>query len=86
MAPVSGCEVAIEELPMPDLDQIKQGKQETRDRRGGFVKRRSGNPANRLRGCRDHLARLDRRGAGGRAENLAAARLPRPGRSSRRWQ
>ena len=49
---------------MPDLDQIKQGKQETRDRRGGFVERRSGNPANGLRGCRDHQARPDRRSAG----------------------
>jgi hypothetical protein len=32
---------------MPDLDLIKQGEQELRDRRGRFVKGRSGNPAGR---------------------------------------
>ena len=49
---------------MPDLDQIKQGEQGVRDRRGRFVKGRSGNPANRPRGCHHHQARPDRRGAG----------------------
>ena len=33
---------------MPDLDQIKQEEQAPRDRRGRFVKRRSGNPAGRI--------------------------------------
>jgi hypothetical protein len=32
---------------MPDLDLIKQGEQELRDRRGWFIKGRSGNPAGR---------------------------------------
>ena len=32
---------------MPDLDQIKQGEQEVRDRRGRFARGRSGNPAGR---------------------------------------
>ena len=39
---------------MPDLDQIKQGEEGMRDRRGRFAKGRSGNPAGRPRGCRDH--------------------------------
>ncbi len=30
---------------MPDLDQIKQGEQGVRDRRGRFARGRSGNPA-----------------------------------------
>ena len=30
---------------MPDLDQIKQGEQGARDRRGWFARARSGNPA-----------------------------------------
>jgi hypothetical protein len=30
---------------MPDLDQIKQGEQAARGRRGRFAKRRLGNPA-----------------------------------------
>jgi hypothetical protein len=32
---------------MPDLDQIKQGEQGARDRRGRFARGRSGNPAGR---------------------------------------
>ena len=43
---------------MPDLDQIKQGEQGTRDRGGRFARGRSGNPAGRPRGCRDHVNRL----------------------------
>ena len=42
---------------MPDLDQIKQGEQGVRDRRGRFARGRSGNPAGRPRGCRDHVNR-----------------------------
>jgi hypothetical protein len=41
-------QLRLKELPMPDLDQIKQGKQEVRHRRGRFAKGRSGNPAGRL--------------------------------------
>jgi hypothetical protein len=42
---------------MPDLDQIEQGKQVVRDRRGRFANGLSGNPANRPRGCRGQKAR-----------------------------
>ncbi len=42
---------------MPDLDQIKQGEQEVRNRRGRFPKGRSGHPGGRPRGCRDHVNR-----------------------------
>ncbi len=50
---------------MPDLDQIKQGEQGARDRRGGFPKGRSGNPAGRPRGGRDHIKSAGtREGAG----------------------
>ena len=45
---------------MPDLDQIKQGEQGVRDRRGRFARGRSGNPAGRPRGCRDHINRAAR--------------------------
>jgi hypothetical protein len=38
---------AIEELLLPDLDQIKQGEQVVSDRLEQFAKRRSGNPAGR---------------------------------------
>jgi hypothetical protein len=37
----------LKELPMPDLDQIKQEEQGPRDRHGRFVPGRSGNPAGR---------------------------------------
>jgi hypothetical protein len=40
---------------MPDLDLIKQGEQGVRDRCGRFAGGRSGNPAGRPRGCRDHV-------------------------------
>jgi Family of unknown function (DUF5681) len=43
---------------MPDLDQIKQGEQEPRDRGGRFAKGRSGNPAGRPRGCREAAVAL----------------------------
>jgi hypothetical protein len=45
----------LKELPMPDLDQIKQAEQEARDRRGRLAKDRSGNPAGQPRDCRDHV-------------------------------
>jgi hypothetical protein len=37
----------LEELAMPDLDQIKQVEQGVRDRRGRFARGPSGNPADR---------------------------------------
>ena len=45
---------------MPDLDQIKQREQRVRDRGRRFAKGRSGNPAGRPRGCRDHVNRTAR--------------------------
>jgi hypothetical protein len=58
------------ELLMPDLDLIKQDEQEARDRRGRFVKGRSGNPAGRPRGCRDHVNRAARLLLAGEGEAL----------------
>jgi hypothetical protein len=58
------------ELVVPDLDLIKQEKQEARDRHGRFVKGRSGNPAGRPRGCRDHLNRAARLLLAGEGEAL----------------
>jgi Family of unknown function (DUF5681) len=55
---------------MPDLDLIKQEKQEARDRWGRFVKGRSGNPAGRPRGCRDHINRAARLLLAGEGEAL----------------
>ena len=55
---------------MPDLDQIKQGEQGARDRRGRFSKGRSGNPAGRPRGCRDHVNRAARLLLAGEGEAL----------------
>src|SRR5215475_5180355 len=43
--PSAGARLRLEELRMPDLDQIKQGEQEARDRAERCVKGRSGNPA-----------------------------------------
>lgn len=43
---------------MPDLDQIKQGKQEVRHRRGRFAEGRLGLPTGRPRGYRDHVNRV----------------------------
>ena len=48
------------ELAMPDLDLIKQAEQGARDRRGRLAKGRSGNPAGRPRGGRDHVNRAAR--------------------------
>ena len=63
---------------MPDLDQIKQGEQGVRDRRGRFGKGRSGNPAGRPRGCRDHVNRAARLLLAGEGEVLTrkAVELP----------
>ena len=55
---------------MPDLDQIKQGEQGARDPRGRFPKGRSGNPAGRPRGCRDHTNRAARLLLAGEGEAL----------------
>jgi hypothetical protein len=56
---------------MPDLDQIKQGEQGVRDRRGRFARGRSGNPAGRPRGCRDHVNRAARLQLAGEGEALS---------------
>ena len=55
---------------MPDLDQIKQREQGSRDPRGRFSKGRSGNPAGRPRGCRDHVNRAARLLLAGEGEAL----------------
>jgi hypothetical protein len=55
---------------MPDLDQIKQGEQVVRDRRGRFARGRSGNPAGRPRGCRDYVNRAARLLLAGEGEAL----------------
>src|ERR671923_364280 len=55
---------------MPDLDLIKQEEQGVRDRRGRFAKGRSGNPAGRPRGCRDHVNRAARLLLAGEGEAL----------------
>ena len=55
---------------MPDLDLIKQGEQGARDRRGRFAGGRSGNPAGRSRGCRDHVNRAARLLLAGEGEAL----------------
>ena len=55
---------------MPDLDLIKQEEQEVRDRRGRFTRGRSGNPAGRPRGCRDHVNRAARLLLAGEGEAL----------------
>ena len=55
---------------MPDLDLIKQAEQGVRDRRGRFTRGRSGNPAGRPRGCRDHVNRAARLLLAGEGEAL----------------
>src|SRR6266853_395500 len=55
---------------MPDLDQIKRGNRGVRDRRGRFARGRSGNPAGRPRGCRDHVNRAARLLLAGEGEAL----------------
>ena len=55
---------------MPDLDLIKQEEQGARDRGGRFSKGRSGNPAGRPRGCRDHVNRAARLLLAGEGEAL----------------
>ncbi len=55
---------------MPDLNQIKQEEQGVRDGRGRFARGRSGNPAGRPRGCRDHANRAARLLLAGEGEAL----------------
>ena len=55
---------------MPDLDLIKQEEQGMRDRRGRIARGRSGNPAGRPRGCRDHVNRAARLLLAGEGEAL----------------
>ena len=45
---------------MPDLDLIKQGEQEVRDRREWFTRGGSGNLVGLPRGCRAHVNRAAR--------------------------
>jgi len=55
---------------MPDLDLINEAEQETRDGRGRFIRGRSGNPAGRPKGCRDHVNRAARLLLAGEGEAL----------------
>ncbi len=55
---------------MPDLDQIKQDDEGARDGGGRFLRGRSGNPAGRPRGCRDHATRAARLLLAGEGEAL----------------
>ena len=45
----AGAKLPLEELAMPDLDQIKQGEQGARDRRARLARGRSGNPTDGVR-------------------------------------
>jgi hypothetical protein len=63
-------QLRLKELAMPDLDQIKQVEQEARDGCRRFAKGRSGNPAGRPRGCRDHVNRAARLVLAGEDEPL----------------
>src|SRR5499433_1117221 len=67
---MNGCNIDLMEFWMPDLDLIKQEEQGVRDRRGRFAKGRSGNPAGRPRGCRDHVDRAARLLLAGEGEAL----------------
>ena len=49
--------VSAQDGVVPDLDEIKQGEQGARDRRGRFAKGRSGNPARRPRGTSNRATR-----------------------------
>jgi hypothetical protein len=65
-----GAGLSLKELAMHDLDLIKQEEQGVRDRRGRFTRGRSGNPAGRPRGCRDHINRAARLLLAGEGEAL----------------
>jgi hypothetical protein len=69
-APRAGAGLQLKELAMPDLDLIKREEQGARDRGGRFAKGRSGNPAGRPRGCRDHVNRAARLLLAGEGEAL----------------
>jgi hypothetical protein len=71
-ASVSGCELSLKELAMPDLDQIKQAEQGVRDRGGRFARGRSANPAGR-----PAIARRRGRGADPQSRRTGARRRPR---------
>jgi hypothetical protein len=68
---VSGCELSLKELAMPDLDQIKQAEQGVRDRGGRFARGRSANPAGR-----PAIARRRGRGADPQSRRTGARRRP----------
>ena len=55
---------------MPDLDLISEAEHGVRDGRGRFVRERSGNPAGRPKGCRDHAGRAARALLAGEGEAL----------------
>ena len=55
---------------MPDLDLISEAEHGVRDGRGRFVRERSGNPAGRPKGCRDHAGRAARALLTGEGEAL----------------
>ncbi len=55
---------------MPDLDLTRPGVEGARDGCGRFVRGRSGNPAGRPRGCRDHVNRAARLLLAGEGEAL----------------
>src|ERR1700720_3185938 len=55
---------------MPDLDLIKQEEQGVRAQRARSARGRSGSPAGRPRGCRDHVNRAARLLLAGEGEAL----------------
>jgi hypothetical protein len=63
-------QLRLKELPMPDLDQIKQGEQECGIGAGGSPRAGLANPAGRPRGCRDHVNRAARLLLAGEGEAL----------------
>jgi hypothetical protein len=63
-------QLRLKELPMPDLDQIKQVEQEARDGRRRFAKGRAGNSPGPPRGCRDRVNRAARLLLAGEREAL----------------
>ena len=64
---MSGCEMRLKELPMPDLDLIKQGKQGRGTGASDFLRAGRARPP----GHRDHV----NRGEGGRGMRFASDSL-----------